>query len=197
MNEQRWIRLPILIMVWLLPALAHSQDLTMRAWYDITFSGTSSLHDFDGTVQSRAVTIPVDADTSGLEALMGTATEVRVQDMDTGNKRMNRNMYKMFEADKFPLITGRLTAAGEAMENERSLELSIRNVTRTIPVTVVASRQMSGRTEIDLEMTVSLAAFDLEAPTAMLGLLKVDDAVKVRATLILADDSARTAPAAR
>lgn len=161
----------------------------------VEFTGSSTLHDFDGTAACNPFTLTVTD--AGDEAQLGEVTlSVPVTGMRTGIARRDRTMYEMFEAGRFPEIVSHLTGAPLA-ERRRQLHQAAAGMS-TLPLTVrmrdierpVAAR-VTGLVDttrdfrVNLEFSVSLAAFRL-APPVVLGFIRVADEVRVRVSVQVA-----------
>ena len=115
---------------------------------------------------------------------------VPVSNISTGDKRRDRQMRKMFEMGKYPYIQGRIqdldpsllrgdidhTLEGEA---KRNITLKIRDVEKKIQITFRKLREYGEQISFEIEFIVSLKEFEIEAPTAFLGLIRVKDRVRV------------------
>lgn len=173
-------RKPWLLAGWLMAAqtaAAAVEDWTGQA--EIEFQATSTLHDFSGTVRTEPFHATVELD--GAAATVGGTAVVAVAQMDTRHIKRDENMRAMFEAVRFPLITGTLepTRIDPAAPAPVPLRLQIRDRTQTIPVTLADWRVSADRIQFDLTMVLSLDAFGLKPPV-LLGFIKVGDSVTVR-----------------
>ena len=146
---------------------------------EIEFQATSTLHDFSGTVRTEPFHATVELD--GNAATLGGTAVVAVAQMDTRHAKRDQNMRTMFDAVRFPLITGVLepTRIDPAAPAQVPLRLRIRDRVQTVPVTLTDWRVEPGRVQFDLTMVLSLEQFGL-APPVLLGFIKVGDAVTVR-----------------
>jgi polyisoprenoid-binding protein YceI len=162
---------------------------TWRGAAKIAFQGTSTLHDFSGTAQADPFPFLVALD--GKSATLGGTALVAVARMDTQHAKRDENMRTMFEATRFPLITGVLAPVqiNPAAATQVPLELTIRGRSLTVPATLTGWRMEDNVLHFELDMTLSLQQFGL-SPPVLLGFIKVGDAVpvQVRATLEKAAD---------
>ena len=158
-------------------AAAAVEDWPGRA--EIEFQATSTLHDFSGTVRTEPFHALVDLD--GAVATLGGTAVVAVAQMDTRHLKRDENMRAMFEAVRFPLITGILepTRIDPATPAPVPLRLQIRDRTQTVPVTLADWQVKADRIQFDLTMVLSLEKFGLKPPV-LLGFIKVGDSVAVR-----------------
>ncbi|NCD22658.1 MAG: YceI family protein [Spartobacteria bacterium] len=179
---------------WILPGVllaSRAQPARTEVWQgkaDIEFQGTSTLHDFSGTVRTRPFTLVGTLDESAA-TLGGTAT-VAVAEMDTRHAKRDENMRKMFAADRFPLLAGVLNPIRfePAARPELPLHLTIRDQTQTVPATLTRWQRESETLQFDLNMVLSPRALGLSPPVLM-GFIRVGDAVsvRIRAELALAE----------
>jgi polyisoprenoid-binding protein YceI len=150
--------------------------------FTVTFSGTSTLHDFQGTAAVQPV---------GARRLTGRdawTAEVRVPvaTLDTGSAWRDANMRAMLDAEHYPNVT----AVFDAIDPDRSrpsapngvgslpFTLRIRDVAHELVGATSAWRQQADRVSFDVRFEVSLASFGLEPPRA-LGVIEVGDVVTV------------------
>jgi len=159
---------------------------------EIHFVGSSTLHDFSGQVHSHPFALAYRIDESGAPGSWSGSIEVPVAEMDTGIERRNRKMFEMFDADSFPLIVADFPRlGGDALARARSddeidldFDLTIREVTRPVAAKLSNWTETERSASFDAEFELSLAEFGLEPP-AVLGLIRVGDAVVVRAHVVV------------
>ena len=163
----------------------------IKGFCRVHFTGSSTLHKFDGTVTTQPFTANVPDRDVTVRDLDGVTIKTRVKDMDTGNKRMNRNMYEMFEAKDHPFITAAVvTSDGEGKggtakhEHGLAFDIKIRDIEKRIPAKVTETHRRPPRVEAQLRFSVSLKDFKLKPPT-LFGILRVHDTVEVETRVIL------------
>ena len=174
----------------------------------VTVAGTSTLHDWE--VESRVVRgrmvfaeIGVGASWETVAAALlseertpDTRVVIPVRSLESGRRRMDREMFGALKADKHAAIVYKLNALG-GMPDERGTEeaagaegratlrllakgeLTIGGQTREVefPVAIAAREQgLTVRGEVALKMT----DFDVDPPRLMLGALRVGDAITIR-----------------
>jgi polyisoprenoid-binding protein YceI len=155
-------------------AAAPAQSATLAGKAAISFTGSSTLHDFDGKVDPVVFT-PDDA--SGQWSAL---VEVPVASMKTGNGWRDENMRGMLQADRYPSI--RAVFAGietDALRSQPTLTFALTIRDATHPVTAVLRHwvESAEHLEFDAEFSVSLKEYGLEAPRALF--VRVDDKVTV------------------
>jgi polyisoprenoid-binding protein YceI len=151
----------------------------------VHFTGTSNLHDFEGTAPPIAVE-PTDGEN-------GWHAEVRlpVAGLDTGNRSRDRKMRELLEADSFPDLVAifedtvpETLAGGSEAGGTLSFRLRIRDIEKSISARVENFTRSEDRASFDAVFPVSLAGFGLEAPSALF-FIKVEDRIDVRVTVTL------------
>lgn len=160
--------------------LSTARAESLAATADITFSGSSTLHDFEGT----ATSLPFDArftedqETGRLQ--VNAKAMLNVQRMTTENKKRDINMFKMFDLEHFKLIVGELPETTITAEGDTRvrLHLKIRNVENDVDATISNVQRNGNTISCNMKFPVSLKTFGLKGPS-VLGLIRVDDTVYV------------------
>lgn len=171
----------------LLPAITLATDYHGNC--TVAFEGSSTLHDFNGKGRCEPFTASEIAGVINVPELT-----VAVADMDTDNSSRDNKMRKMFEAEKYPLITGMSgpvslstirKVSEENIDSTQPLlfQLKIRDIEK--PVTAILQNivETEGKLTADLAFTLSLADYKLKAPT-VLGIIRVGDTIKVTTSFL-------------
>jgi polyisoprenoid-binding protein YceI len=129
---------------------------------------------------------------------MPAQVDVQITKMDTGKKGRNEEMYKMFGADKNPVIHASATSAAMLSlsanaTNELPIQLTIAGQTNEVKATLTNFKEADGKRTFDAAFPVSVKSFGLKAPSMMLGAISVHDVVKITAHVSL-DSKATTKP---
>ena len=159
---------------------------------EISFAGTSTLHDFSG--QAPVSPFPVSVVHEGHFATLGGTVVVAVARMDTRDAKRDENLRRMFAAERYPLVVGTVPPIRIDWASPPAsipIQLAIRDRTRTISATLSNWETADGRYQFELTLNLSLRDFELKPPV-LLGLIRVGDAVvvHVRATLARSPESA-------
>jgi polyisoprenoid-binding protein YceI len=164
-------------------ARANAQPIQAKA--DISFEGHSTLHDFEGHAQSLTFDLVPAAD-----GTRKATVTLPVASLDTGNSSRDKRMRSMLDGVHFPQIvaTFDVDPAGVRPEGETPGKLPFLLRIRDIehPVTAVVSdwSETKDHAEFDATFLVSLDAYKLKAPRALL-FIKVGDTVDVRVHVAL------------
>ncbi len=150
----------------------------------IKFEGTSTLHDFEGTVQAVPFKISVRKDAGKLYA---TATvRVEIMNMTTDNKQRDKKMYKMFNIKKYTQIIGSMTDApfpGVGKTAKIPLKLDMHGIKKTVTATVSECKLDDKQASGVLRFTVSLEDFGIKPPSIM-GMIRVGNDVEVECDIV-------------
>lgn len=167
----------ILILISLLLS-AYCSAEELPGFASVHFSGTSTLHDFEGQVSAEPFTIHWKE--NGETSIVSATATVQVAEMDTDNKKRDRKMLRMFDQENFPLVRVILppTPILKEAETETTLLVTIRSVEEPVNATISEWNESSEGLSCTLKFTISLDTFGLEAPSVM-GLINVADTVHV------------------
>src|SRR5512134_176668 len=167
---------------------------------EIRFLGTSTLHDFAGTARCQPFSVSVAGGADEGRMIRGVEIAVPVEEMDTKNRKRDKQMRGMFESDKFPLIRSVLTELDpdkirREMRNDPNgkgtveFTLKIRDIGHRIRAAVGNLRETPERVSFDVEFPVSLKTYDLKPPSPLFGAIRVGDTIAVRAAFRLESES--------
>lgn len=111
-----------------------------------------------------------------------------------GNRIMERDLVHALKADRYPAIEFRFLRLAGAIERDidRNLyearvlgKISAAGVTRPMVLPVVAQRINRNRFRLRAELPLRMTDFDITPPTALFGMIKAANELKVRFDLIL------------
>ena len=176
--------------------------LTLEGSCDIKFFGESTLHGFDGQATCQPFTLSSEEKTGASEAKTGQSGIIRqpvvkvlVGEMDTDNSSRDKKMYAMFEQDKYPeiqvlfadldpdVILQQLQVS-ETVPGSLEFDLRIREISMPVQAVVRDLVVTPERFLFVMEFPLSLASFQLKAPS-VLGFIRVDDQVRVEIDVLL------------
>lgn len=158
------------------PARAGQADATAA----IVFKGTSTLHDFEGTVATRPFVATFHEDAATGQLRVTAKALLNVLDMNTDNNKRDKNMLKMLGQNNHNLITGSLNDApvSPTGTSRATLRLNIRDVVQDVAVTLSEWHRDGDQANCSMAFDVSLRAFDLKPPSVM-GVIRVGDTVHI------------------
>lgn len=119
-----------------------------------------------------------------------TELKIPTKEMDCGKKVINKDFYKALEADEFPFIIIELKEvinqdynASEDLDNQDffliKTTITITNVSRSISIPVHIIRRDSFNFMVSGSINIQLSDFGIQAPKAMMGLIKVKNAIDI------------------
>lgn len=118
---------------------------------------------------------------------------IRTKSLDCGNNQMNKDMYQTLRADQHPNIRIELTRAQLQEANQISgsdwtplkatSTLTIAGVSKPVVFEVKAKRVAPDRIRLMASREVLMTDFNIDPPKAMLGLIKVHDAIRINMDL--------------
>lgn len=156
----------------------------------IRFNGTSTLHDFGGTIAAQPFVLTVVSNTWSATA------DVLAAQMNTASEGRDRNMHKMLDTNSHPRLRGSVSQAPVPLAGptNATLRFQIRNQAHDLPVRVENWTETAERIAFHAAWEVSLKQYGLKPPS-VLGVIRVGDKVKVEADVV-ADKTKPLPPAA-
>ena len=181
----------------------HAQEWKLVEASELWLSGTSSVNSFQCEAMSMVFDYDAARDIEGSGfSLPGMALVVPVQDLDCDNRRMNRDMRNTMRADDHPEIrleVHRIDLVPEptsVITNQADLEqppapeievhgkMALAGVSRDIVIRVRGWLDESLRLHGTGTLAVKMTDFGMEPPTALFGLIKAHDDIRIRFHLV-------------
>jgi polyisoprenoid-binding protein YceI len=153
----------------------------------IRFDGTSTLHDFGGTIAAQPFVLTVVSNTWSATA------DVLAAQMDTASEGRDRNLHKMLDTNSHPRLRGSVSNAPVPLAGptNATLRFQIRNQEHDLPVRVENWTETAERVQFHAAWEVSLKQYGLKPPS-VLGVIRVGDKVRVEADVVA--DKTKPAP---
>lgn len=113
---------------------------------------------------------------------------VPVHTLDCGKRRQNQDLYEAMKADDhsaihYEVVKAKVIAMPDSSRDHYTVEaigdLTIAGETRTVRLTLQGRRLSDGRIHARGSLPMRMTHFDVEPPTAMLGLIRVQDDIVV------------------
>lgn len=114
--------------------------------------------------------------------------KVPVRALDCGKRRQNEDLYEAMKAQEHPaihyeIVKAEVVAPPDSSHDHYVVEaigkLTIAGATRTVRLALQGRRLESGRIHARGSLPMQMTTFDVEPPTAMLGLIRVRDDITV------------------
>lgn len=183
-------------LVLVLPTGSAPERLVSQPESKLWVEGTSTLKSFSCKVPEFALT--VSADSSGaVAAVLAGKKAVRVVELtvpaasiDCANKTMNDHMRKAIKSDANATIKFTLSGYDVATDAKGAAgtvrgALALGGTEHPVNVAAIATDAGNGAMRVTGSYDLALSAFDLKAPTLMMGSIKVGDKVKVKFDIVL------------
>jgi polyisoprenoid-binding protein YceI len=120
---------------------------------------------------------------------------VKTNSLDCGNPQMNKDLYQTLRADKYPHIKLELSRAHLPEGAQISYRdwsqlqahgtLTIAGITKPIVFEVKARRHADNKLRLVAAKEVLMTDFNINPPKAMLGLIKVNNSIRLNMDLII------------
>lgn len=176
------------------PAL-HAEDTKWSGTCRVHFSGESTLHDFEGDVDTQPFTVTISGMSDPASASASSEVTVNAAEMDTGNDKRDVEMHKCMDVTAHPEITVvvddlAVSETQPAKDGEMPrptvlpFKLNVKGKTHQITGKVSDWSYTDGDATFTVSFPVSLKACDIKPPS-VLGVVKVKDEIQVKATLHL------------
>ena len=125
----------------------------------------------------------------------GVILDVKTESLQCGNEVMNRNLYQMLNTDKYPFIVVELLQAstrnGESLNFSQWMNMtgkvyiSLAGERRAQRIDFAAKQNSNGVYHFIGKHKISLNQYNLDPPTALFGLVKVNDVIIVKFDLFV------------
>ena len=163
---------------------------------DIQFFGTSTLHDFSGTVSAEPFTVSVTGIDDPATTQLAGVVKVKAANMDTAKPKRDKKMHVSMDVATFTDITVTLpkgmnttltkpaTESGQPRPTQIPFTLTLLGKDQQMVGTVSDWKYSEGVASFKVSFSVSLKTSGIKVP-AVLGVVRVGDEIKVEASLVL------------
>jgi polyisoprenoid-binding protein YceI len=154
-----------------------------------TVTGTSSLHDWESTIEKIECTGTFTLANNTLSDVKGIVVKIPVTSLkSTKGKMMDNKTYEAFNYEKNPTITftlnkKKINTSTSTLEVDGTLSMA--GVTKAISLTLTYRVLPNGALQIIGSKKLTMTEFKMEPPKAMMGTIKVGDEVTVNIDLTL------------
>ncbi len=151
--------------------------------FSMTILGTTNVHNFKSNVTLAKGEALVNASSKELQSLV---VEIPVRAIKSGEKLMDTKTYETFDADKNPNITFKLVEVNSLKVDGTQVNvtvtgnLTMAGVTRKISLKSTGVANKAGVFEFKGSVALKMTDFKMSPPTAMMGLMKVGDAITLQ-----------------
>lgn len=148
----------------------------------MTIFGTTNVHDFKTKVEQIKGELVV----NGSKKIQTLTVEVPVHSIKSGEKLMDNKTYEAFNVAKYPTIqfqlldVSSLQITGDDINVIVNGNLTMAGVTRKISFKTTGKNLKPGAYEFKGSIALKMTDFKMKPPTAMLGVMKVGDAITLK-----------------
>lgn len=152
--------------------------------FSMTISGTTNVHNFDSKVTQASGELVISD-----KKAQSLVIEIPVKGIKSNEGLMDKKTYEAFSADKNPTITFHSTEINNLTVTDNDIavtvtgNMTIAGVTRKVTLTATGKIIKPGVYEFKGTIPVKLTDYKMKPPTAMLGIMKVGDDVKLKYTV--------------
>lgn len=170
----------------------HGQSFELKN-YSMTVAGTSSLHDWESSVERVGCNGAYTLNGAALSGVENVVFSVKVTDIkSTKGKMMDNKTYEAFNHEKNPFITFKLKSenidAAKSMINLKG-DLTMAGVTKPIDLILTYKILTGGEMRVTGSQKINMTDFGMEPPTAMMGTIKVGNEVTVKFDMTLTNNN--------
>jgi hypothetical protein len=160
--------------------------------YTMSVSGTSTMHDWQSSVESVSATGSFVVTSNDLSAVKDVMVKIPVTSIkSTKGKTMDKKTFEAFNYEKHPQIIFVLT--GQSVNESTATvdlkgSLTMAGKTRPIDFKVTYKVLSNGELKITGSKRLTMSEFGMEPPTAMMGAIKVGDDIDVSFDMTLTNN---------
>ena len=187
---------PFMLIAFVLHTAAYAQETIQIKTYSLKVQGTSSLHDWESSVEQLDCKGSFTVSNNSLSEIKNVVINIPVTSIKSPKgKLMDNKTYDAFHFEKYPRITFAMTGC-KIQEDKGVLiaagTLSMAGATRQTELTLNYKVLPNGELRITGSKKIAMTDFKMEPPTAMMGTVKVGDEVVVTFDLTITHGTALT-----
>ncbi len=162
---------------------ANAQTLKVNPkTFSMTIFGTTNVHNFD----SKVTQVSGEVVMKGNKQVQSISIEIPVRGIKSKEKLMDTKTYETFNDSKYPTISFKTTEVsglqitGSDVSVSVTGNLSMAGVTQKISFKSTGKILKPGSYQFTGSIPIKMTDFKMKPPTAMLGMMKVGDAVTLK-----------------
>ena len=187
MISQKTITKPVMLLIlsfkFFSAITLHAQSLKLNPkTFSMTIFGTTNVHNFQSkvTLASGGLTLNSSKQVQSLDV------EIPVKSIKSNEKLMDKKTYEAFNETKYPTIsfkmleTNSLQVNGEDITVTVTGNLTMAGATKKVVLKSTGKIVKPGVYEFKGSITLKMTEYGMKPPTAMLGVMKVGDAITLK-----------------
>ena len=180
----------------LLPGELQEVHFDIKPSSRLLLNGTSNINKFscDCDNYNHSGKVVLEPSDHGYWQFHEAILSVKVKSFDCGHSGINRDMGIALQADKYPHITISLKSlfhynklnsfhVGEKRDLHAIVDIALAGTTKRTPIFVHVTRLSENEYNISCEKELYMSDFGVEPPTALFGLVKVNDLINISMNL--------------
>ncbi len=181
----------ITLLLLLITGSAAQADKYSSKDYKMMVSGTSTLHDWEAPASNLSAKGDITIHNSNLESIASLNVVCVAKSIKSEKESMDEKIYDALKAEDFPNINyslvrvNSITKKGDEWVVETTGTLSIGGTSKTVDMTVKAKINADGNIVFNGSKKITLTSFNLERPSAMLGVIKCGDDITLTFSLTM------------
>ena len=150
--------------------------------FSMTIYGTTNVHNFESKVTQASGELVINSSKQAQSLIV----EIPVKGIKSNEKLMDNKTYEAFNADKNPTIIFKLTDASSLEVNGSEItvsatgNLTIAGVTKKVTLKSTGKIIKPGVYQFKGSIALKMTDFKMKPPTAMLGVMRVGDAITLK-----------------
>jgi len=163
-----------------------AQSLKLNPKFNLTISGTTNVHDYETKVTQMNGEIVL----NGTNQVKGMIVNIPVKSIKSKEKLMDTKTYEAFNAEKYPIITFKMTELNSLQLNGTDVNvavsgnLTINGTTKKVTLKSNGKVLKSGSYQFKGALALKMTDFNMKPPTAMMGMMKVGDGITLKYDVI-------------
>ncbi len=173
----------ILVACFIIAGSNYAQTLKVSPkLFNIIIEGTTNVHDY----VTKVTQVSGDLVFNNSNQVQSLVVTIPVKSIKSKEKLMDTKTYEAFNADTYPIITFKLLEVNSLQVNGSDISatvtgnLTMNGTTKKILLKSSGKNVTPGSYQFKGAIALKMSEFKMKAPTAMLGLMKVGDAITVK-----------------
>jgi len=157
----------------------------------MTIFGTTNVHDWQEKTEKISGEMVID----NSKQIQSFDVEIPVRSLKSGEKLMDSKTYDAFNVTQNPTISFHLLEVSSLLVSEKEINviitgnLTMSGVSKKVSIKSSGKNIGAGAYQFKGSVPIKMTDFKMKPPTAMLGVMKVGDAINIKFDIILNDSN--------
>ena len=183
---------PILMIALFIHGVTSAQETLSVKSVKASIQGTSSLHDWESAITQIEFRGVIQMESGLPKVIKDVQVSIPVKTIKSSEgKMMDNKTYDAFQSDTYPTITFVVSQSQVVVDQAKNIsikapgKLTMAGTTKAVIVEARGKVLPNGNLQLAVAHKINMTEFNMKPPTAMLGTIKVGEAVTVVVDLIL------------